>query len=60
MNIFNKIVEIITSPFSFLLKANLGTTNNSRLCKAGIILLISLAVLALLILSIYRKELFKG
>lgn len=60
MNIFNKIIEILTSPFSFLLKSSLGTTNNSKLCKAGIILLISIAVLAILILCVYRKELFKG
>lgn len=60
MNIFNKIIEILTSPFSFLLKSSLGNTNNSKLCKAGIILLIALAVLAVLILCVYRKELFKG
>lgn len=59
MNVFNKIIEIITSPFSFLLRANLGTTNNSKFCRAFIIFLISLAVLAALILFVYRKELFK-
>lgn len=60
MNIFNKIIEIITSPFSFLIKSNLGTTNNSKICRAMFIFLIALAVLAILILSVYRKELFKG
>lgn len=60
MNIFNKILEIITSPFSFLLKSNLGTMNNSKFCRVLIIFLISIILVVIMILAVYRNELFKG
>lgn len=59
MKIFNTILEILTSPFSFLLKIS-GTGRNflSSLAKAFFIFIIALLITLVLVLYYYRDFIF--
>lgn len=59
MKIFNLILEIITSPFSFLLKLS-GSGKNylSTFAKPLIIFFVSVLIVIVLILFLYRVEIF--
>lgn len=58
MRFLNLIIEIITAPFTLLLKSNGISVNTNRWCKPLIILFIALLILAVLILYFYRGYLF--
>lgn len=60
MKLLNSILEILTSPFSILLR-NAGNGKNyfALWAKVGIIFLISLLIVILLILYFYRDIIFK-
>lgn len=59
MNILNTIIEIITCPFSFLMRANITNPNSTKWGKPLIILAMALVVVILLILFFYRNYIFK-
>ena len=58
MKILNRIIEIITSPITFLLKNSLGLPDANKLAKPLYILLFSLVIVTILVLIIYRYQLF--
>lgn len=58
MKILNRIVEIITSPITFLLKNSLGIPNVNKWAKPLFILLFSAIVVVVLVLIGYRQQLF--
>ncbi len=61
MKILNLIIEILTSPFSILLKLS-GSGKNyfSSFAKPLIIFLISILIVIALVLFFYRMELFQS
>ena len=58
MKIVNFIIELLTSPFVLLLRSNAKPGTNKAV-KPLIVLGISLAVLAVLILIVYYEVIFK-
>lgn len=60
MKILNSILEILTSPFSILLR-NSGNGKNylASWAKVGIVFLISLIIVVLLVLYFYRDIIFQ-
>lgn len=58
MKILNTIIEIITSPFTILLRANAMPDPNKKV-KPLLVLFISLIIVAVLILLIYREVIFQ-
>ena len=58
MKILNFIVEILTSPFTILLRSNAKPGTNKAV-KPLIVLGISLAILVVLILIVYYEVIFK-
>lgn len=59
MRIVNLIVEILTSPFSFIMKANMSPSASNKWGKPLIILFIALCIVVILILYFYRDYIFK-
>ncbi len=59
MKILNFIVELITSPFTLLIRSNVSNSSSVKWCKPLIIVLIATAIVALLILFFYRSYIFK-
>lgn len=58
MKILNFIIELITSPFTLLIRSNVSNSS-SKWCKPLIIVFISAAIVVLLILFFYRSFIFK-
>lgn len=59
MKILNYIIEAITSPFSFFLKTNVGSQGINKFGKPWIILLLSVCIVILLVLIVYRTYIFQ-
>ncbi len=59
MHFLNVLIEILTSPFSFLMRANVSPVNANKWCKPLIILFVSVVIVAILVLYIYRDYIFK-
>lgn len=59
MRIFNMIIEIITSPFSFFLKTNVGSQSITKFGKPWVILLLSVFLVIVLVLILYRAYIFQ-
>ena len=58
MKILNLIIEIITSPFSFIFHTNIPGFNPNKVCKPIIIFGIALALTIALALLFYRTYIF--
>jgi len=58
MKILNLIIEIVTSPFSFLFHANIPSGNPNKVCKPIIIFGIALVITIALALLFYRTYIF--
>ncbi len=58
MKIINIIIEILTSPFVLLFRANAKPSPN-KVVKPLLVLLVSLLVLAIFILLVYFEVFFK-
>lgn len=59
MRIFNMIIEIITSPFSFFFKTNVGSQSITKFGKPWIILILSVFIVLVLVLILYRAYIFQ-
>lgn len=59
MKILNLIIEIITSPFSFLFHSNVPFQNSSKLLKPIIVFGISLIITIILTFVFYGSYIFK-
>ncbi|MBE6137972.1 MAG: hypothetical protein E7176_06205 [Erysipelotrichaceae bacterium] len=59
MKILNLIIEIVTSPFSFLFHSNIPLQNSNKLLKPVIIFGIAFAITIVLALFFYRSYIFK-
>ena len=58
MKIINLIIEILTSPFVVLFRAN-AKPNPNKIVKPLLVLAISLAVVAVLFFIVYYEVIFK-
>jgi hypothetical protein len=59
LKIINTIIEIITAPFTMLVKSNGISVDTNKLIKPIIILLISIVIVGLLVLFFYWNNFFK-
>lgn len=59
MNFFTALIEIITSPFTYLLKKASGKNPLFPLGKVIIVAMISIIIVTGLILLVYRNYIFK-
>lgn len=58
MHILNLIIEILTSPFSFILKANMSSPTTNKWGKPLIIFFIAACIVVILILYFYKYYIF--
>lgn len=59
MRIFSMIIEIITSPFTFLLRNNFNSMNTNKKINPIFIFLMALIIVCVLVLVFYRSYIFK-
>ena len=59
LKIINTIIEIITAPFTMLVKSNGISVDTNKLIKPIIILLISIVIVGLLVLFFYWNNFFQ-
>ena len=59
LKIINTIIEIITAPFTMLVKSNGISVDTNKLIKPIIILVISLVIVGLLVLFFYWNNFFQ-
>lgn len=58
MKVLNKIIDLVTAPFNFILKNTVGFNKTTNLTKSVFVFFISLIVVLLLLLLIYGNVLF--